>query len=82
MEKCKRCGLKTVLNEEEIAEAVDAVKTMKGVKRAEDSVYRARLDVCGRCEKLAYGSTCMSCGCLVRVRALPAGGKCPLKKWK
>lgn len=81
MAKCKRCGLKTVLNEEEIAKAVDAVRAMKGVTIAEDKTYQARLDVCGECEKLAYGSTCMACGCIVQVRALTTDGKCPMKKW-
>lgn len=81
MAKCKRCGLKTVLNEEEIAKAVEQVKAMKGITIAEDEVYQARLDVCGECEKLEYGSTCMACGCIVQVRALTADGKCPNKKW-
>lgn len=82
MAKCKRCGLKTVLNEEEIAKAVEQVRAMKGVTIAEDRTYQARLSVCGECEKLEYGSTCMACGCIVQVRALTADGKCPNKKWK
>ncbi len=82
MEKCKRCGLKTVLNDEEIKKAVEQVKAMRGVRLAEDSLYNERLTVCKECEKLEYGSTCMSCGCIVQVRALLADGKCPLKKWK
>lgn len=81
MEKCKRCGLKTVLNEEEIAKAVEQVKAMKGVKLADNEAYQARLNICGECEKLEYGSTCMACGCIVQVRALTADGKCPMKKW-
>lgn len=80
--KCKRCGLKTVLNKEEIENAVNQVKAMKGIKLAKDSVYKNRLDVCKTCQKLEYGSTCMSCGCLVEVRALTADGRCPLKKWE
>lgn len=79
--KCKRCGLKTVLNEKEIAKAVEQVKSMKGIKLADNSVYESRLNICGECEKLEYGSTCMACGCIVEVRALTADGKCPKKKW-
>lgn len=81
MAKCKRCGLKTVLSGEDIEKMVGEIKSMKGVKLAEESVYKARLDVCAECEKLEYGSTCMACGCVVAARALIADGKCPMKKW-
>lgn len=80
--KCKRCGLKTVLNKEEIEKAVNQVKAMKGLCLADNIIYKKRLNICGECEKLEYGSTCMSCGCLVAVRALTADSKCPLKKWE
>lgn len=79
--KCKRCGLKTVLNEKEINKMVSDVRAMKGVKLADENTYQSRLDVCGKCEKLEYGSTCMACGCVIKVRALIADGKCPMKKW-
>lgn len=81
MAKCKRCGLKTVLNEDEISKMVGEVRAMKGVRLADENTYQLRLDVCGECEKLEYGSTCMACGCIVQVRALTADGKCPNKKW-
>lgn len=81
MARCKRCGLKTVLNEEEINKMVDEVKSLRGIKLADEDVYQARTAVCGECEKLEYGSTCMSCGCIVQVRAILSDGKCPLKKW-
>lgn len=81
MAKCKRCGLKTVLNKDEIDKMVSEVKAMKGVILADEGIYQSRLDVCGECEKIEYGSTCMACGCVVQVRALLSDGRCPMKKW-
>lgn len=82
MDRCKRCGLKTVLNKEDIEKMLGEIKSMKGVKLAEDSVYKARLNVCRNCEKLEYGSTCMACGCVVQARAVLKDGRCPMKKWR
>ncbi len=81
MRKCKRCGLKTVLNEEEINKAVEQVTRMKGVRLASEEEFKNRFAVCAECEKLEYGSTCMLCGCIMQVRARLADGKCPAKKW-
>lgn len=81
MAKCKRCGLKTVLNEDEINKMVERIKSMKGVRLVGDEIYRERIGVCLVCDKLEYGSTCISCGCVMQVRARLADGKCPLKKW-
>ncbi len=75
--KCKRCGMKTVLSEQEIQKAVSDVISMKGVRLADDSEYERRFAVCLDCEKLEYGSTCMLCGCIMQVRARLADGKCP-----
>lgn len=81
MRKCKRCGLKTVLNEEEINKAVEQVTRMKGVRLVSEEEFKNRFAVCIECEKLEYGSTCMLCGCIMQVRARLADGKCPAKKW-
>lgn len=81
MAKCKRCGLKTVLNEEEINKMVEQVKSIKGIKLADENVYNSRIEICGECDKLEYGSTCMACGCVMQVRARLSDGKCPQKKW-
>lgn len=80
MGKCKRCGLKTVLSEQDIDRMVNEVRSMRGVKTAADDVYRNRLEACFGCPKLEYGSTCALCGCVVQVRALLADGKCPFPK--
>ena len=81
MRKCKRCGLKTVLNEDEINKMVEQVTAMKGVRLVDEAVYESRIFACGECEKFEYGSTCMLCGCIMQVRARLADGKCPAKKW-
>ena len=82
MRKCKRCGLKTVLNEDEINKMVEQVKGMRGVRLVDETMYSERISVCGECEKLEYGSTCMLCGCVMQVRARLSDGRCPAKKWQ
>lgn len=79
--KCKRCNMKTVLNSEEIEEAVNKIISTKGIKLVDEEVYLERISKCFNCEKFEYGSTCMLCGCLMQVRARLYDGKCPAKKW-
>ncbi|MGN0108062.1 MAG: DUF6171 family protein [Hominilimicola sp.] len=81
MAKCKRCGMKTVLSEDDIQKMIDEVTSMKGVRLADSDTYKARFDVCADCESLMYGSTCAQCGCVMQVRARLLDGKCPKKKW-
>lgn len=84
MAKCKRCGIKTALSEEDINKMVDEVMHMKGIRLVDEDIYNERIAACMRCEKLEYGSTCMLCGCVVQVRAMLRDGKCPYpknKKW-
>lgn len=84
MAKCKRCGTKTVLSQEEIDKMVSQVTAMKGVRLVDDETYNSRMEKCLECEKLEYGSTCMLCGCVMQVRARLKEGKCPYpksKKW-
>lgn len=80
MGKCKRCGLKTVLTEDDINKMTAEVRSMRGVKTVADEIYNARLEACFECPKLEYGSTCALCGCVVQVRAMLEGGKCPFPK--
>lgn len=80
MAKCKRCGLKTALEDEEIGKMVEQVRSMKGVRLVDEDEYARRLGICGECEKLEYGSTCMLCGCVMQVRAMLKDGKCPYPK--
>ena len=81
MEKCKRCGLKTVLSDADIEKMVDEVKAMRGIRLVNDEAYAERFGICSDCDKLLYGSTCSVCGCVMQVRARLADGRCPKKKW-
>lgn len=81
MARCKRCGLKTALSEEDIAKMVDEVTSMRGIRLVNDEKYTERFSVCGECENFMYGSTCIICGCVMQVRALLGDGRCPKKKW-
>lgn len=81
MAKCKRCGLKTALDDKDIAKMVNEVTHMKGVTLVTEEEYNRRISYCAECEKLQYGSTCMLCGAVVQVRCRLENGKCPWKKW-
>ena len=52
MAKCKRCGLKTVLSEDDIQKMVEQVTSMKSVRLVSSDVYYVRLNV--RCMRLCY----------------------------
>ena len=80
MAKCKRCGLKTVLSNDDIEKMVGEVRAMRGVRLVDEAEYARRLAICGGCEKLEYGSTCSLCGCVMQVRAMLLDGRCPFPK--
>ena len=46
MAKCKRCGIKTALTEEDIDKMVDEVIHMKGIKLVEEDIYNERIAAC------------------------------------
>lgn len=77
---CKRCGLKTILSEEDIQKMVSDVRKMRGTRLVNDDEYNRRLEICRSCEKLEYGSTCALCGCVIQVRAMLHDGRCPYPK--
>ncbi len=81
MEKCKRCGFKTLLSKEDIQKMIDEVTQMKGIRLVSEEVYNERFAICEDCEMFMYGSTCNSCGCVMQVRARLSDGRCPKKKW-
>lgn len=81
MVKCKRCGMKTVLSNEDIQKMVDEVTKMKGIRLACEHIYNLRFNCCKSCDSFVYGSTCSVCGCVMQVRARLSDGKCPKKKW-
>jgi hypothetical protein len=81
MAKCKRCGLKTVLSEDDIQKMVEQVTSMKSVRLVSSDVYENRFDICQNCDDFMYGSACGVCGCVMQVRARLSDAKCPKKKW-
>ena len=85
MAQCKRCGLKTVLSDEDINKMVAEVRAMRGIRLVDEDEYNRRLEICRSCEKFEYGSTCTLCGCVMQVRAQLRDSKCPYpkqSKWK
>jgi hypothetical protein len=74
--ECGKCSGYVNVSDKEIAEQMKKV-IKSGVPLADEKLYNERLKVCNDCERLAYGTTCMSCGCFVKIRALYALRICP-----
>lgn len=75
-DKCFKCYETVHVTDEKIEKEIKKV-TNSGVPLTKQDQYEKRLKVCSSCDQLTYGTTCMSCGCLVRVRALNALRICP-----
>lgn len=73
---CYGCDTSVHVSESEIEECIKKV-IESGVPLTDREQYEKRLNACNSCEQLIYGTTCMSCGCFVRVRALNALRICP-----
>lgn len=74
--ECSNCYGNANVSDKEIAEQMKKV-IESGAPLADEKLYNKRLEVCNACERLAYGTTCMSCGCIVQIRALYALRICP-----
>lgn len=75
-EGCGKCSGNINVSEKEIEAQINKV-IESGVPLADKDLYRKRLEACDACERFVYGTTCMSCGCIVKVRALNALRICP-----
>lgn len=73
-EACKGCTSSVQVTEAQIERLLSKIKPED---RIDDDSYNARLEACASCDGLAYGTTCMHCGCLVRLRASLKAGRCP-----
>ncbi len=73
---CKGCSGSVHITDNEIEIALKRV-IESGVPLANRELYEKRMKTCSACEQLVYGTTCMSCGCIVKVRALNALRICP-----
>ncbi|MFC3801080.1 DUF6171 family protein [Cohnella sp. GCM10012308] len=71
---CKGCDSSVQVTEAQIDRLLSKIKPDE---RVDDGQYKNRLEACASCDSLAYGTTCMHCGCLVRLRASLKEGRCP-----
>ena len=83
MEECRRCLLREAAEDDVYRSVRDRVDMIPGGERADDALYRERLDACRKCDRLLSG-VCMKCGCYVEFRAAYRRMKCPNaadRKW-
>jgi hypothetical protein len=83
MEECKRCLLLQSSREDIFATVKEHIGKISEKDKAEESVYKKRLDICKTCDNLISG-TCLKCGCYVELRAAFKKQKCPdvkNKRW-
>ena len=71
---CKGCSGSVHVSSEQIGRLIAKLRAADCVT---DELYTRRLQACGRCDSLAYESTCMHCGCFVQVRAKFKDKECP-----
>lgn len=66
----------------ELKNILGYIKEIPADRRAEDNLYRRRLDICRECDSLANG-ICGKCGCYVELRAAKKEMYCASeeKKW-
>lgn len=74
---CRKC-LEREIPEGELLEYLDGyVASLPEVIRADESVYKERLEKCADCKhRITY--TCTLCGCYVQARAAKRGLCCPI----
>lgn len=75
-EPCKGCSASVHVTDEQIERVLGKLALHPG-DCVHDDRYASRVEACGCCSSLQYGSTCAHCGCFVRVRAKLAAKDCP-----
>lgn len=73
---CYGCHASVHIPDSEIEDQIKRVIS-SGVPLTNRDQYEKRLEACKTCDQLIYGTTCMSCGCIIKVRALNALRICP-----
>lgn len=60
----------------------ELIQTMPEDKKADETLYKKRLEICKNCDSL-NGGMCTRCGCYAELRALQKVRKCPheVPKW-
>lgn len=83
---CKKCLLMDIDKEAYSAKIGRILELTEESRKAEESLYKERLQVCRSCEKLVAegkeAGTCLACGCFVELRAAIKENRCPYKYWK
>jgi hypothetical protein len=79
---CIRCLLAQA-GEIDLAELIaQSIAVIPSDKKADDCLYKERLDICEKCSCLVSG-TCTKCGCYVELRAAKKSSHCPAanRRW-
>lgn len=79
---CTRCLLEAAGRIDVKAQVAAQLARLKAEDRADEALYKERLDYCMQCANLSQG-TCLKCGCYVELRAAVKKNHCPdsRKKW-
>lgn len=75
---CRGCDPAYRVTEADIDRILSAAMFSSPIHVVPDHVYESRLTECRTCPKLSGGSTCIACGCYVRVAAKLKAKRCPL----
>lgn len=73
---CRKCLLSDEADQAAYATVKDYIDSLPPERRADEKTYRARLEVCRRCEFL-HNALCVKCGCYVEVRCVKRRLTCP-----
>lgn len=76
---CKKCFLEEIDHDGVYRSIREMIDALPEEKRADETEYRRRLNICGTCESLNEG-VCMKCGCFAELRAAKSDMGCPHEK--
>lgn len=83
VKECRRCLLREAAQADTLRDIQDRIGQLRQEEKADDALYRQRLEACKACDHLIAG-VCMKCGCYVEFRAAFVKMKCPNvshRKW-
>lgn len=73
---CRKCLFEEIDRNGVYASIQELIAALPKEKRAEETEYSRRLEICRGCDALGEG-TCGKCGCFVELRAAKADMHCP-----
>lgn len=77
---CRKCLTRDMDQSSYFESLHDYIDQLDETIKAEQSVYRYRLQQCTECERL-IDAMCNACGCYVELRASIDRNYCPYHKW-